>query len=175
MNSFEIILYITSFNTIFMTLCFIYIYSKEKAYKSNKDLYTKIFTDIDQEIHFIKKSINEHTKEIGKKPTIDEDKIKENMKKQTISILNEVLPSVIDSIQKLDNALSDFKKSSYKQYDEIKKQTKEYTNLTSKNAVVDNRQILNLYENGKSSEEISLQLGVPKSEIDLAIKMSKHK
>ena len=84
MNSFEIILYITSFNTIFMTLCFIYIYSKEKAYKSNKDLYTKIFTDIDQEIHFIKKSINEHTKEKSKKPTIDEDKIKENMKAKKI-------------------------------------------------------------------------------------------
>lgn len=164
-------LYITSFNTIFVILCFIYVYLKEKEYKNKRDIYAQIFENITQEIHFVKKSMNEHKNKIEKEPKFNEAKMKESIKQQTISILNEVLPSIIDSIHKLDKTFNEFKKQANKDTSDMQKKVKEYSGLSSYNDSIDERQVLRLYDTGQNSEDIANKLGLAKSEVDLVIKM----
>ena len=173
MSSFEIMLYITAFNTIFVILCFLYVYLKEREYKKQIDLYMQLFENINQEIHFLKKSINENKKKQDTEPKFNEVKMQDSIKKQSISILNEVLPSIIDSIHQLNKTFNDFKTKTNNENQEMQKKVKEYTSLSTHSSPIDSRQIIQLHKSGKSSEEISGKLGIPKSEIDLAIKMDK--
>ena len=172
LSSFEIMLYITSFNTIFVILCFIYVYLKEKEYQKKRDIYAQLFENITQELHFVKKNINEQKIKIEKSPKFDKNKMQESIKKQTIHILNDVLPSIIDSINQLDESFKSFKENTNSTTQELQKKVNQYSNLASYNGEdIDNRQVIKMYENGRSSEDISKKLGVSKSEIDLIIKM----
>jgi hypothetical protein len=167
-------LYITSFNTIFVILCFIYVYLKEKDYQKKRNLYAQLFESMSQEIHFIKKSINEQKHYVDKQPKFDDNRMQESIKKQSIKILNDVLPDIIDSIHKLDESFKSFKNKIQIQNEDISKQVKQYSDLSKyTDSSTDDRQIIRMYESGKSSIEISRKLGIAKSEIDLIIKMHK--
>jgi hypothetical protein len=148
------------------------VYLKEKEYQKKRDIYAQLFENITQEIHFIKKNINEQKIKIEQSPKFDKNKMQESIKRQTIHIINDVLPSIIDSINQLDESFKNLKSNTQTTNEELQKKVNQYINLSNyNNEDIDNRQVIKLYENGRSSEDISKKLNASKSEIDLIIKM----
>ena len=172
MSSFEIMLYVTSFNTIFVILCFTYVYLKEKEYQAKRDIYAHFFEKINQEIHFLKKTINEQTKQISQVPRVDEKRINDNIKKQAVGLINEVIPPIVESIQKIDESFRIFKQRTTDAASKMEKKVQNYTDISPES--IDNSQVLRLHTSGLSSDEISQKLGIPKGEIDFIIKMSNN-
>ena len=147
-----------------------YVYMKEKEYQAKRDIYAHFFEKINQEIHFLKKTINEQTKQISQVPRVDERKINDNIKKQTLSLINEVVPPIVESIQKIDESFRIFQKKTVDSTAKIEKKVQNYTDISPES--IDNSQVIRLHSSGLDSEEISQKLGIPKGEIEFIIKMS---
>ena len=157
-------------------LCLLYIFAKEQKEKRRLRQFDSLFRDIARELNLIKKSLNNHSRQISNElekepPTIDKNALKKDIKTQTTNMLNSIIRDVADSINNLEQHFNQLKDDYGIKIADIEKHLGVYVDAKNDKPSTPEALVKELHYQGKSPQEIATQLGIPLGEVTFRLKM----
>ena len=139
-------------------------------------VYTR-YNELSTRMNIIAKTMNECNKEIfdienNLKNKDNVDLSKESSPNLKVE-LEEFSKSILNSINTLENNFSEFSKHMENRVENIENDLKDFNIRSKSYGSDDNTRIMNLYSKGMNSEDIAMDLGMSKSEVDFVIKIQK--
>jgi len=141
--------------SFFMFMLFLYVIKRDKIIEQKFNSFELALEEIHKELYHLKK-----------------DTTSEKLDK-----IERIIESIVDDVRVIEKKNVEIIEKLKKEIDEIKSNVKR-NNLPDINNLVNKsneEQIINLYKNGYSIEEISRELRIPAGEVELIVKFSTFK
>jgi len=166
----DIALYTSTFS-VFLIAIFIIIYVlKSRELQGKLDIYESILDSVNQDIAILKKAVKNNNQSSNINLISVERKIKELSKKE----INQSLIPIAEFVKNFSTSFKGFENRIDQKINSIAKEnTSQNTINPSPNKLSNHQVIYDMQRNGLSIEEMELKTGIPTSEINFILNISR--
>jgi len=167
----DIALYTSTFS-VFLIAIFIIIYVlKSRELQGKLDIYESILDSVNQDIAILKKAVKNNNQSSNINLISVERKIKELSKKE----INQSLIPIAEFVKNFSTSFKGFENRIDQKINSIAKEnTSQNTINPSPNKLSNHQVIYDMQRNGLSIEEMELKTGIPTSEINFILNISRN-
>ena len=104
-----------------------------------------------RKLYLVKKTLNEHTVNLQREPTVNKDKLQKDVETMTTGMFNEILPDVIEAIKGLEKNLNHFREECDGKILAVEKKLSPYGNVKNPRSSSNNEEVKSLHYQGKTT------------------------
>ncbi len=160
----ELLYAIFTFILLLASLAYFYIKDKENALKITK--LERAIEDINKSLHYLRKAIDEHSA----KPELNIDELKDDMKFMLDREINVKILPILKSLQGFEKVVEDFQNEQENRLSNLEQKAQTISKL-SPDFANEEQKIVELFENGKSIEQIAKDLRISTGNVEFTLKM----